>query len=412
LSAVPATPPADAPVTLDRRRSGTTAAGAFVVVSAVLAVWVWASHRFFAPAGPEPAYEFPGDRWLRGWTHFDAGWYRDIADNGYRLIEGAQSNVAFFPLYPMAMRALRDPFGSSLLAGIAITFTAGLVSAVLFWRWCGQRQAPTAQRLSLALLLVSPYAWYLYGAVYADALFLACSLAAFTALERDRTVLAGLLGALATATRPVGPAIVLALVVRQLERRDALRTTTRRWRGRTWTLPVGVDVRRLQPADAAVLLSAAGFLAFSAMSWRRWGDPFAFSTVQRYWDQPSGPETWLKLDLAGTIVFHLGDNVRYVAGCLLQGALAVGALLLVPRIRRAHGWGYAVLVLVSMGIPVIGSKDFQGLGRYLLAAFPVYALGGTWLAGRSVPARRLLVGTSALLLLLWSHLYARGYYVA
>ena len=36
----------------------------------------------------------------------DGGWYGNIADQGYVLIEGAQSNVAFFPLYPMSVRAL------------------------------------------------------------------------------------------------------------------------------------------------------------------------------------------------------------------------------------------------------------------------------------------------------------------
>ena len=106
------------------------------------------------------------------------------------------------------------------------------------------------------------------------------------------------------------------------------------------------------------------------------------------------------------------DRWLYIIGCLVQGALAMGSLLLVPRIRRSFGWGYATLVAVSLAIPVLGSKDFQGLGRYLLAAFPLFAWGGLWLAGKPVRTRRCVLIASGLLLLAWSHLYGRGYYVA
>lgn len=393
-------------------RGTALAAAWFIALAAVLSAWVWAADAFFGHSKEHLHASFPGSSWLTGWVQFDAGWYRDIAEHGYRLIGGEQSNVAFFPLYPLLIRALHQTFGSSFGAGIAITVTCGLLAVMLFWRWCGERLDPPAQKLALALLLLYPYAWYLCGAVYADALFLATTLAAFTALERDRTLLAGIFGALAAATRPVGPAVVIALVVRQIERRGALRTTTRTWRGRTWELPVGIDWRKLQPSDAFVLLSAAGFCVYSGYLWWRWGDPLLFSTVQRYWKQPSGPVTWLKLHLAGIIVLKFKERWLYIIGCLVQGALAMGSLLLVPRIRRSFGWGYATLVAVSLAIPVLGSKDFQGLGRYLLAAFPLFAWGGLWLAGKPVRTRRCVLIACGLLLLAWSHLYGRGYYVA
>jgi len=387
-------------------------AGLFVALAVLLTAWIWVSDAGFGHAKEHPEATFAGSEVLTGWVHFDADWYRYIAEDGYELREGQQSNVAFFPAYPLLMRALRSPFGSTYGAGIAITFTCGLAAAVLFAGWCRERLDGDARRLAIALLLLYPYAWYLFGAVYADALFLAASLAAFTALERDRTLLAGLFGALAAATRPVGPAVVMALMVRQIERRGALRTTTRRWRGRSWELPVGIEWRKLQPSDGFVAISAVGFAAYSGYLWWRWGDPLLFSTVQKYWKQPSGPVTWLKLHLGGIILFKLRDRWLYIIGCLLQGGLAVGAMLLVGRIRRSFGWGYATLVAVSMGIPLLGSKDFQGLGRYLLAAFPVFAWAGLWLARRPTQTRRKVLVASAALLLLWSHLYARGYYVA
>jgi hypothetical protein len=386
------------------------AAIAHLAVAAVLAVWVWFSHRAFSVSVRDiPIRGWPGERWLAGWAHWDAGWYWSIAEAGYRYLPGQQSNVAFFPGYPLAMRALGPLFGSALTAGIAITFASGLAATAIYAGWCRPWLAPQAQRTALALLLVYPYGWFLFGAVYADAMFLAATIAAFALLESGRPLAAGLAGFVASATRPVGPAVVIGLVVRQLERRGALRHRVVAGR---WRVPAGIEWRRLRPIDATVALSAGGFVAYAADLQSRWGDPFLFNTVQRYWDQGTGPETWFKVHLGGIIVHHPGRQGLYIVGCLLQGTLALGALASTPRIIRRFGWGYGTLVALSLAVPVIGSKDFQGLGRYLLAAFPVFALAAEWLARRPRRQRRWVLSVSALLLLAWAHAYARGRYVA
>jgi len=403
------------------------AAAAFTALAALLLGWVWASSTWFPADGEDPVRStFAGSGLLGGWVHFDAGWYFEIAINGYSMPPGQQASVAFFPTYPIAVRHLTPYVGSVELAGILLTFLCGLGATVLFSLWARRRLAPAAQTTALALLLLQPYAWYLVGAVYADALFLAAAVGAFVLADRNRPLAAGIVGAVASATRPVGLAIVAGLVVTQLERRDALRFRSGVPLGRLAdrpgrlgriaatrvTVPVGVRLRALRPSDAGVLVAAVGFVGWCAWLWWRFGDPLAFSTVQRYWAQRSGPVTFLKLHLGGLILLEPGDNVRYILGCLLQGALVCGALALLPRIVRRFGWGPGVYTAVVLGLPVVGSKDFQGTGRYLLAAFPVIALAGEWLAGRSPRTRRTVLVVSALLLVVWSHLYARGHYVA
>ncbi len=403
------------------------AAAAFLALAGLLAGWVWASSTWFPADGEDPVRStFPGSELLGGWVHFDAGWYFEIAINGYSMPPGQQASVAFFPTYPIAVRHLTPYVGSVELAGILLTFLCGLAATVLFASWARPRLTPAAQTTALAVLLLQPYAWYLVGAVYADALFLLAAVGAFVLIDRNRPLAAGLVGAVASATRPVGLAIVAGLVVAQLERRDALRfrsgTPLQRLAGRRGplgrlastrvTLPTGLHLRALRPGDAGVVVSAAGFVGWCAWLWWRFGDPLAFSTVQRYWAQRSGPVTFAKLHLGGLILLEPGDNVRYILGCLLQGALVCGALVLVPRMIRRFGWGPGVYTLIALGLPVIGSKDFQGTGRYLLAAFPVVAYVGEQLATGSPRRRHVALAVSAVLLVVWSHLYARGHYVA
>jgi len=422
---VPAAAPGERARRLDgaRRRRALDPADrkvATVALASAALVWVWvlASAAAFSRQQFPVQPGFAGQLWLDPWLRWDGGWYRDIAERGYFYRVGEQSSVAFFPAYPLSMRLLGPILGGAVPAGIAVSAASGFAAIVLFGRWCRARLDGVAAGFAVVALLVYPYSWYLHGVVYADALFLLCALGAFRLVEADRPVAAGVVGALAAASRPVGPAVVLGLAFVLLERRGALRTRTialghdRRGRRRQLRIPVALDRRRLQRRDYAVLGAGVGFGAYCGYLAVRFGDPFAFNTVQAAWDQRSGPHTWFKLSLMGLARGHLTDEWRYIVGCVIQGALMLAALVASPRIARRFGLGYGVFVFVLAFMPLAGSKDFQGLGRYLLAAFPVFALAGEWLAGRRPAHQRLILGASLAGLAFWSHLFARGFYVA
>jgi hypothetical protein len=61
----------------------------------------------------------------------------------------------------------------------------------------------------------------------------------------------------------------------------------------------------------------------------------------------------------------------------------------------------------------VGSKDWQGTGRYLLAAFPVFAVLGLRLVERWSPtARRAVLAASTVMLVFLASGFARGFYLA
>lgn len=445
----------------------------FAGVAAVLYTVVWASTTFASRHEEYPIQVplvFRGARVLEGWVRFDGGWYREIANNGYSFQDvHTQSPVAFFPGYPLTMRWLGLLTGDVLLAGIAITFVCGLGVAVLFYQWCRNELGEPAARAAVVTLLVFPYAWYLFGAVYADAFFIVFVLGAFVLVQRDQTLLAGLCAAVATSARPVGVGVVIGLVAVTLERRGAIRfPVVERIRAHGWRpsrrpsrdedahagsperpeaadavtparprriLGVEVALGQLRPRDAGLLLAPAGLVAWCLYLWRTYGSPFLFAEIEGAagWDQTQGPRTWFKItwmqhikhipEYVNNAVLHNANDtphawnqLTYTLGIVFQALLVLGALLLVPRVLRRLGWGYATFVLGVMVLPLIGSKDFQGTGRYLLAVFPVFAVVGEWLAddehvGRARLRRVVWVASFAVLLLLTSA-YARGYYVA
>ena len=155
----------------------------------------------------------PGSGWFGQWVRWDGNWYYRIAHDGYDWQSGAQRAVAFWPSYPMSVRGLTLLTHDEYDSGLLITWFSGLATILMLARWCADRMTRVASIAAVVTLLVFPYAWYLHFSVYGDALFAACAIGAFLLLERDRTVLAGLVGAFAAAGRPMGLAVVAGLLI-------------------------------------------------------------------------------------------------------------------------------------------------------------------------------------------------------
>ena len=81
---------------------------------------------------------------------------------------------------------------------------------------------------------------------------------------------------------------------------------------------------------------------------------------------------------------------------------------------QRFGWGYLAFCAVVLAIPLLGTKDFMGTGRYLLAAFPVIAAAGDLLSSSAHRRwlRPLVLSAFAIGLLVGTSLYARGYEVS
>jgi hypothetical protein len=374
--------------------------GAFALVAAVLTVVVAIAERHRTNGSPI----LQGPAWLDGWFQFDAGWYWTIVESGYSYTPGQQSSIAFFPTYPLGVRALREAVGDTQVAGTLLAVLAGAGAVLLFARWVWTRLPRRSAIAGVAVLMLYPYAMFLYGAMYADSLFLLCAIGAFVLLERRWYLAAGLVGALATAGRPVGVAVVAGLVVRTLEMLAQERSGEEHvgWR------EILRAVRDVRLRHLGVLASLVGIGAWCLYLWLTFGDPVAFVAVESApgWNQGAGPRTWLKIAYAGTLV-----NGPYDIAILLtiQATACLCAVLLLRRVWQRFGWGYLAYAAVVLAIPILGTKDFMGTGRYALVAFPVLAAAGDFLATR----RRswvlyAVLALSAALLLVLTWLFGRS----
>jgi hypothetical protein len=318
-------------------------------------------------------------------AQWDAGWFLRISEHGY----DTRQSAAFFPLYPLCVRALAFVLRSHLAAGFVISLTAAAGAAALLYRLSRSRDA-------VLLLALYPIA-YVFTSVYSDALFLLLALAAFDAAVRGRSVAAGVLGGLAVATRLLGLALLPALVV-LLWRRGP---------------------RRLAPL---VLLPAAlgGYMLYLH---EHFGDAFAFSHAESgYWLRHTpalGPITglWRAAHSAeqglAQLVLHLPSSGRY--GKPEQWAVwnVTNFLLLVlavwltwvawQRLGAAHGLYSLATLLVVLSSPA-EVVPLVSLPRFLLADFPLFIV--------LVPYRRALLPAFAALGAVAAVAFSHGTWVA
>ena len=373
------------------------AVGAYVVL-AVLLTGVVALGANSSGAQPLP-FEFEGADIVGGWCRFDCGWYVGIADDGYFFRELPaepsaidQSSVAYFPAYPLAVRAVAQAVGVTPIAAVLVAWLSGLAAVVLFAVWCRRHLERRTASIAVACMVLFPYAWYLFGAGYSDALFLAAAISAFVLLEHDHPLLAGLAGALATASRPVGLAVAVGLVLLTLEKHG-----TR------------FDVRALRGRDLGVLLAPAGLVAWVVWLGAEFGEPFAFTKVQAAWDQAPGLHTWFKVDFFKEVyAFH---DYGYRVALVIEMVVTLVALVCVWFVGKRFGFAYGAYTALVVAVPAIGTKDFHGMGRYTLAAFPLFALTGELLSNRSRLRHGALIASTALLAV-GAFGYGRGWYLS
>ncbi|MEU8787368.1 mannosyltransferase family protein [Streptomyces sp. NPDC048637] len=166
------------------------------------------------PAAPRTRHAAPA---LAPFEQWDWGHYLHIAREGYFPggggpgLAGWDNREAFFPGFPLVLRAVHAVVPHWTAAGLLISFLAGAVAVVALARIARLYLPGThADRRTVLFLLLSPCTIFL-AAGYTEALFLALALPAWLAAQRRNWPLAAVLTALATTVRVSGLFLAAAI---------------------------------------------------------------------------------------------------------------------------------------------------------------------------------------------------------
>lgn len=359
---------------------------ALAATSAATVVIGFVANLIFTPSRARAfAMPFQHEKFAEIFAAWDSGWYFDIASRGYYFNPDGQSSVAFFPLYPMIIRAVAWPFGGSdkaIWASAIIVSSVAFTLALLALHRLAQKvfdDRETARRTVL-YLAVFPFSLF-FTRVYAESLFLLTSVLAVSRAYDRRWWRAGLWGALATLARPNGILIFLPLVLMAIGRRPAPRELARR--------------------VAPLLLVPAALAGYCAFVYTLSGDPLGWLSAQAQWGYSLGHPPWQQLlRVTALIVDHGFYDYFFVSKTasisLFHGVAALIFLALTPAVFKRLGAAMGTYVLISLLVPLSGNS-IEGLGRYASVLFPVFMLVGSVKSARLHEA--ILIGASLFLAL-------------
>lgn len=306
-----------------------------------------------APLLPVPPDVMPvfGD-----WSVFaawDSDFYREIAQKGYRFaIDGKQHNsIAFFPLYSLLAKGLMLIGIKFRVGAVLINNGAFLGTVICLFYWMKSQYGGKAARWIVAVLALCPLS--LYGSViYTEGLYLFVSTLSLWSFESRKYSSTAFWGALATATRPTGVALIPALLL------------------------VSIKEKRGIGAIAASLAATAGIGAFSLYCWGKFQEPLAFFIAQRSWRPELGFDRngWLHMFMEIIIGWDNWKNFAIVNPLhpIVFGIVCLTAIALWFNRRRfsSTNLGYAYLAL-GLVLWLLGGDAFINIlmslgGAYLL----------------------------------------------
>lgn len=284
-----------------------------------------------------------------GLLQWDSLWYVEIIENGYPHVATngvtgyeAQNAIAFFPVYPLVCRVLQvfTP-ATAFQTALTVSLISGATACVLLWFLAKKLTDESTANRAVALFAFFPGS-IAATMLMAEGLMITCVIGCMLAMLHKRWILAGVLAAIATGTRPNGFILGFACAFVAAE---------------------AIYKRREWRALIAPLLSPLGVLGYFLFLWHHTGDFLAWKHVEDAGWEYDKLGLFLPLQSLRYPVMHL-DSLM----CVI--ALAITAVGTYAMVRWRPP---AMLSIYTLGIIVLAFST--GLTpsklRYVWSAFPV-----------------------------------------
>ena len=298
---------------------------------------------------------FTSNIWLDIWGVWDTGWYLDISQNGYtsRSLDQLvlqQTNIAFFPLYPLLMRFLGSITGSHYIAGIVISNFFLIISCIYLYRLVSLDSDKASAIRSVKYLLLFPIS-FIFSGVFTESMYLALTLMCFYYARKGKWQVAGVTGFCLSLTRSVGVLVVLPLL----------------YEGLMPLLKENYDLKSFKSYGDKILplfyllLIPLGTFSYMLFNYHLTGDFMAFAHAQVMWQRHLA-------NPLGILINNYHGNI-YTA---FEAAFATISIFIFIFFYRKIRFSYWLFGIYSIFVPL--STGIQSMPRYILVIFPIYIL--------------------------------------
>ncbi len=281
----------------------------------------------------------------------DAGWYINIAKNGYHRepAQGTiQRNWAFFPLYPLLLSFFSKFWNSYVGVGVILSNISFFFALVLLYKFSlqyGMTKSQAAEALWLLCLFPTSY---FFSAPFTESLFLLLVIGSFYLVQKDKFLLSALCFSLSTATRPLGLLMLPG-----------------------YLLFCHKKVRLFSIQSVLItIIAPLGIVLFMLHLYALTGDPLAFSKNQAAWGR--GGENSL-FTLVGSLFKHPEHVMTDWNFTFFNCLCVLIAFLSSAELFRKKNYSLSLLTLLPVVVSIL-TGTLQSMGRIVMVLFPIFLL--------------------------------------
>lgn len=292
--------------------------------------------------------------------HFDAEWYVDIIENGYQAIPrgDGQANYAFYPLYPMVVRFIKQFFPDSFTTnqiGIYVSnlciFLASFVSVKLVRRLSDRDDG----YFIAFLLFFAPHSMY-FAMTYTESMFVLFTALFFYACHCKKFFLASICACLAALTRIVGVFLVFSLLFSLYQAEYGLQFNVKK---------IISFIKRifLKPLYLLeILICPLGIFGYLYYLYRLTGDVWASAHIQVAWHHP--------YNSIFKAIYHNLLSPGSGASSQYWSLWAILGFAMILYLLYKGYYSYATFGFLSLIVPL--NTDVLAASRYVMGNFVIY----------------------------------------
>lgn len=314
------------------------------------------------------------------WQVWDAGWYLQIARDGYFRPEA----VAFFPLYPLLIHLVSWPIGkdNGYLAALLIAnlgTLAGFIGLALLA--AHEMNAISGGARAVRMLAAWPLAFFLF-APYTEGLFLAFASWTLLSARRGWWRVAAATAFLAALTRPTGVALFLPLLW-EYGRQHGW------WQRGMWRTRLRETLQPARLIETAMVLGAvplalAGYALYVKL---RFGHARLLLNAFQFWDRQSLP-VWRTAWIGLRHFFTTAPWSYWQALQLIDYGVVLLVFVLTAIAIRSAPLAFTLytagVIYLAVSQPIPGIPDVvPSAARYMLMAVPFFLLLARWSRGHA-----------------------------
>lgn len=411
--------------------------------------------------------------WLDAFDWMDGRWYKQIAMTGYEYDPNKNTNIAFFPVYPLLGRVVMRITGLRAEAALLVVSNLSLLAALAMLAFYVRDRYPDApaELTDYTVLAASLFpTGCFFRLTYSESTFLLLAILAMYAMLRRWPLWAiALLVGLATAARPVGVALLAPFAIHIWHRGHRVYEPAAPARPNKQhpdetdnalddpETPVNVQTRRPRSSLGFVLVRLAfylplacwGAIAFTAYQYCAFNEPFATVRVQKNWgigavpwcekivplatlepvravydvrshafwtNRDSHRIPWFSLQFANPIFFvlavmliGLGASLRVRGGW--HKGLGAAARSHTARWLSLQEFSLAAVMLLIPYVTRAYEMAMGSMGRFVAVDFPIYFVLAHVLERLPGALRSVVLALCGVFLSLYAALYSARYLI-